>query len=555
MSARRDSGIEVPDRSRIGGQLSADGLDIDVIIVGAGFGGIYLLHKLRKQGLSVKIFEAGDDIGGVWYWNTYPGARVDSAVPVYEYSMPEVWKDWTWTEKYPSWEELQKYFEHVDKVLDVRKDTIMKTSVNGAKFNEETNRWTVNTSSGASATCKYFIVATGFAAKRHYPDWHGLEKFQGELHHSSFWPKGGVDMKGKKVITIGTGSTGIQLAQEVSKEAASLTVFQRTPNLCLPMQQAKLEAKDQDKSGYPDFFELRRTTFAGFDMDFDKRNAGDVSAEDREAFYEDKWQKGGFHFWLATFDDTLKNKTANRWAYDFWSKKTRARITDPVKRDLLAPLEPPHAFGTKRPSLEQDFYEQMDKPHVTIVDVNKSPIKEVTEKGIVTEDGTLYEADVIALATGFDAVTGGIKNMGLVNTSGVTLSDAWAQSTQTFLGLTAEGYPNFFFLYGPHGPTAFSNGPTCVEVQSDAIILAITNIEKQGIKHISPTKEAIAKWKQLVEDENNKTLFPETKSWYMGANIPGKVVEQLNFPGGFPLYMEECDKALDGWNGFHVVKA
>lgn len=426
---------------------------LDVIIVGAGFGGIYLLHRLRDElGLKSKIYEAGTDLGGIWHWNCYPGARVDSEVPIYEYSIPEVWKDWYWTEKYPGFQELRAYFDHVDKKLDIKKDVVFGACVVGAQFDKKTDLWEVKTEDGRTAHARYFINAIGFAAKRHIPDWPGIDTFKGQIIHSSFWPHDGVDIKGKRVAVVGTGSTGIQLAQETSKEADSVTVFQRTPNLCLPMQQRKLTREEQDKAKaeYPEIYRYRLTTFAGFPFDYVKRKTLDDTPEQREAFYEDLWQKGGFHYWLATYDDMLKETPANDEAYKFWVKKTRARITAPKKRDIMAPLKAPHAWGTKRPSLEQNYYEQMDKPNNHVVNLRETPIVEVQETGIKTSDGKLHEFDIIALATGFDSVTGGMKNMGLRDENGVELSEKWKDGTWTFLGMTCNGYPVSFFLSLPH---------------------------------------------------------------------------------------------------------
>lgn len=313
----------------------------------------------------------------------------------------------------------------------------------GAQFNKQTHKWDIQTEDGRTAHARYFINAIGFAAKRHFPDWKGLDTFKGDMYHSSFWPQEGVDMKGKRVAVIGTGSTGIQIAQESAKTADSTTVFQRTPNLCLPMGQRSMTKEEQDeaKSEYPEIYRHRLTTFAGFPFDFVKRKTLDDTEEERQAFYEKLWSNAGFEFWLATYEDMLFDKPANDEAYKFWVNKTRARIHDPVKRDIFAPLKAPHAWGTKRPSLEQNFYEQMDKPHNHVVDIKANPIKEVTEKGIVTEDGKLHEFDIIALATGFDSVTGGMKNMGLKDEEGTLLSDKWKMGTWSYLGMTCNGYP------------------------------------------------------------------------------------------------------------------
>jgi cation diffusion facilitator CzcD-associated flavoprotein CzcO len=314
----------------------------------------------------------------------------------------------------------------------------------GAHFDKPSGRWITRTEDGRSAKSKYLLLALGFAAKRHFPDWPGLDQFKGELHHSSFWPDAGVDVKGKRVGIIGTGSTGIQITQETSKEAASVTNFVRTPNLCLPMQQQDITKEEQDKrkqGDYQEFFRNRLNTFAGFQYDFVQKNTMDDSPEEREAFYEKLFEAGGFEYWLANYQDLLFDNEANRQAYDFWAKKTRARITDPVKREILAPLEPPHAFGTKRPSLEQNYYEMLDRPENHVVDVNKTPIEKIVEKGIVTSDGKLHEFDVIALATGFDSVTGGMKNMGLKDVDGVLLADKWKAGTFSYLGMTCSGFP------------------------------------------------------------------------------------------------------------------
>jgi len=529
-------------------------LETDVLIVGAGFGGIYLMHKLRQLGFNCKIYEAGTNIGGIWHWNCYPGARVDSQVPIYEYSLPEIWKDWTWSCRYPGTNELRAYFDHVERKLDIKKDCAFNTRVVGAHFDKPSGKWLTQTEDGRTAKSKYLLLALGFAAKRHFPDWPGMDQFKGEIHHSSFWPDSGVDVKRKRVAVIGTGSTGIQIAQETSKEAASMTNFVRTPNLCLPMQQQNLTKEEQDRRKQGDYqaiFKERLNTFAGFGYDSVERNTFDDNPQEREAFYESLFENGGFEFWLANYKDLLFDMEANRQAYNFWAKKTRARITDPKKREILAPLEPPHAFGVKRPSLEQNYYEMLDRPENNVIDVKKTPIERFTEKGIVTSDGKEHEFDVIALATGFDSVTGGMKNMGLKDVDGVELSDKWKDGTYSYLGMTLSGFPNMFFLYGLQGPTAFSNGPTCVEVQGDWIIEAMKRLKDQKIDYCAATHEAEKEWKDKVTELSDKTLFPTANSWYMGANVPGKKREQLNFAGGFPLYKELTHRALDrGFEGF-----
>lgn len=331
----------------------------------------------------------------------------------------------------------------MDNVLDIKKDVAFDARVVSAQFDKPSSRWIIKTEDGRTARAKYFILATGFAAKRHFPDWQGLDTFKGEMHHSSFWPESGVDVKGKRVAVVGTGSSGVQIAQETAKEAASVTVFQRTPNLALPMRQEKLSKEEQEKrkKDYPEIYKNRMTTFAGFPYDFVERNTFDDSPEEREKFYEKLWENGGFEYWLATYKDMLFDMKANEQAYNFWAKKTRARISNPVKRDILAPLTPPHTWGTKRPSLEQNYYEQLDKPQNDLVDIKKTPIVGVTETGIKTADGKLREFDVIALATGFDSLTGGMKNMGLKDVDGVELAEKWKVGTWSYLGMTCAGFP------------------------------------------------------------------------------------------------------------------
>ncbi|GAB7363660.1 hypothetical protein MBLNU230_g4230t1 [Neophaeotheca triangularis] len=533
-----------------------DNLDTEVLIVGAGFGGVYLMHKLRDElGFKCKIFEAGKELGGIWHWNCYPGARVDTQVPIYEYSIEKIWKDWTWSEKYPGWQELRQYFDYVESKLNVKKDTAFDSRVVSADFDQSKQKWVVKTEDGRTATCNFLINAIGFAAKRYFPDWKGLESFKGEMYHSSFWPESGVDTKGKKVAVIGTGSTGIQIAQETAKDASNVTVFQRTPNLCLPMRQRKLtkEEQDREKPNYPELYKYRMTTFAGFGYDFVDRNTFDDTPEERRKFFEGLWEEGGFKFWLATYKDMLFDEKANDEAYNFWLEKTRARITDPRKRDILAPTKAPHPWGTKRPSLEQDFYEMLDRPENDVIDLNQNNIVEVTEKGIKTADGQVREFDMIALATGFDSVNGGMKSMGLKDINGVDLKDKWATGTWSYLGMTCADMPNMFFLYGAQGPTAFSNGPSCVECQGDWIVDALAKARKENITYLNATKAGEEAWRENVAALSKKTLFHNVSSWYMGANIPGKPKEALNYAGGIPLYEKETREALNNdFEGFQT---
>lgn len=533
----------------------ADDLDVDVLIVGAGFGGTFMLKTLRDQGFSTIVYEAGDSFGGTWRLNRYPGARVDSEVPEYELSFPEAWEDWHWSTNYPNFEELRAYFDHVDKVLDLSKDCSFNTVVVGGQFKTREGKWHVKTADGRTAKCKYLVLGTGFASKRYVPNWPGVERFKGVIHHSSFWPEEDVDVKGKRCAVIGTGASGVQIAQEWGPRAGEVTVFQRTPNLAVPMGKRPLTKEEQDrtKQWYPRLFQLREKCFGGFLYGMCERKTFDDTPEERDAFYHSLWDHGGFRFWLGNYKDMLNNADANKEAYNFWARHVRARIGDPRKRDILAPLEMPHFFGVKRPCLEQNYYEQFNRENVDVVDIKNNPIADITERGIKLEDGTEYELDVIAIATGFDIVTGGMTKMGLKSIYDTELEDEWKAAAYTYLGTTVRGYPNMFHIYGPHGPTLLSNGPSTVEVQGRFIADCMKKMEREGIKYINPSAEATGAWKKKINDISNATLFPTTRSTYMGGSMPGKAYEQVNWAGGIPAYAETIRDALDGFKGFEVV--
>ncbi|KAF4120333.1 putative flavoprotein CzcO associated with the cation diffusion facilitator CzcD [Geosmithia morbida] len=535
----------------------AKDLEVDALIVGAGFAGIFMLKSLRDRGLKTYIFEAGNDIGGTWRWNCYPGAGVDSEVPEYEFSWPEVWKTWNWPNNYPNYKDLRRYFDHVDNVVGIKKDCAFHTVVVGAHFDTSTGRWNIRTEDGRVTKAKYLVLGTGFAARRYIPDWPGMEKFKGVVHHSSFWPDEKVEVKGKRCAVIGTGASGVQIVQAWGPEAGSVKVFQRTPNLAVPMRRKTLTVEEQEaaKKFYPELFKFREDSFAGFLYDWSEKNTFDDSPEERRAFYEKVWADGGFRYWVALYKDNLMNPEANKESYRFWVEKTRARIGDPKLRDLLAPNEMPHYFGIKRPCLEHDYFEQFNRETVDLVDIKSNPIKEFDETGITLQDGTHHEFDVIAVATGFDVVTGVMTQLGLESINNDKLDEQWSTGASTFLGTTVPGYPNMFHIYGPQGPTLLSNGPTTVEVQGRWIVDMIRKMERQNIRYINPKKDAASQWKDRLVAINNATLFPTTKSTYMGGSIPDKVFEPVCFPGGIPQYARIIRDALDTMEGFECVKA
>lgn len=532
-------------------------LEVDAVIVGAGFSGIYAFHRLRDQlGLNVKILEAGTDLGGVWNNNVYPGARVDSPAPVYGFAMAKVYKTWKWSQAYPDQKELQAYFNHVDQVLSIKKDCIFNSRVNAASFDPEQARWTIQTEDGKTVRAKYFIPAIGFAEQQYVPPWKGFESFKGTIHHSSQWPREGVDVKGKRVAVVGTGATGIQLIQEWAKEAAELVVFQRTPNLALPMRQRKLdsEAQRQMQDDTTELFARSWETASGMPDPGPSKMFAEYTPEEADTLLNRLYDEGGFKLWSGGYVDVLMSPEGNRFTYDLWAKRTRARIHDPVKRDLLAPLEPPHPFGTKRPSLEQDYYEQFNRANVHLVDVKTHPIVEITPQGIVTDDGKLHEVDIIGMATGFNSSTGGLSKMGIKDLNGVDLGERWKDGVRTHLGLTVPGFPNMFLPYCVQAPTPFTNGPVFIEFQANFIRDIVKKMERGGTRSIDPTEAAAEAWRAEIHAIGDMTLFPQAKSWYMGANVPGKPVEMLYYFGGIPRYRETCGEALDKWDKVFVCR-
>ncbi len=526
--------------------------DLDVLVVGAGFTGLYQLHRLRQLGFSVRLFEAGADLGGIWYWNCYPGARVDTHVPMYEFSSEDLWRDWNWTERFPSWEELRRYFRYVDQKLDLSRDIAFNTRVEAAEFDEDRRRWVVRTQDGGLVSPRFLVLCTGFAAKPYIPDLKGLDRFAGVKHHTAWWPQDGLDLTGKRVGVIGTGASGVQVVQEAAAVAAELTVFQRTPILALAMQQCPLDEATQIemKRDYPARFARRRESFGGFDLQASGKSALEVTADERRAVFEASWAAGGFSFWAATFYDVIMNLDANRTAYDFWREKVQARLRDPMLAEKLAPKQPPHPFGVKRPSLEQTYYDVFNQENVRLVDLKETPILEVTPKGVRTEEQE-YELDILVLATGFDAVTGGLTQIDIRGVEGRTLKEKWAAGARTHLGMASAGFPNLLFLYGPQSPSGFCNGPTCAELQGDWVVECLKHMRDMGVTRFETTAVAETAWKEHVEQIGAMTLFPLADSWYMGANIPGKPRELLNYPGGVPLYLQLCQESADkGYEGF-----
>lgn len=526
--------------------------EFDVVIVGAGFSGVYQLHRLQQLGFSVRLLEAGEELGGIWYWNCYPGARVDTHAPIYGFSHEELWQDWSWKQRFSGWEELRQYFKHVDNKWNLKKDIQFKSRVTAAQFDEKENKWTLRVNNDSSVKARFVVLATGFGAVPYTPKLEGLESFAGPKPHTGFWPQEGLDFTGKRVGVFGTGASGVQVAQEAAKVAKHLTVFQRTPNTAMPMRQVEYDAKTtaEMKKNYPAMFARRRDTFAGFDFGMNPTLGMEVSPEERTRVWDELWNEGGFAFWLGNFSDVFMNKEMSRLTYEYWRDKVRVRIKDPVIAEMLAPTVAFDPFGTKRPSLENGYYDIFNQDNVTLVDMRKTPVTRITPTSVVTASGE-HELDILVMATGFDAVTGAITHMNITGAGGATFKEYWKDGLKVQLGLASAGFPNLFFLYGPQSPTAFANGPSSAEFQGEVLVDLLTHLRDKGYTRCESTPQADQAWANLVNDTVQQSLFPMANSWYMGANIPGKKRESLSFTGGLPLYLEKCKESADsGYAGF-----
>ncbi|KAL7629646.1 hypothetical protein AAE478_001168 [Parahypoxylon ruwenzoriense] len=530
--------------------------ELDALIIGAGFSGVYQLKKLRDEGYKVKMVEAGDNFGGVWYWNRYPGARVDSHAPHYQFSDPDLWKNYQWKQRFPDHNELRDYFKHVAEKWDLRKDTYFNTYITTAIWDEAQRKWIIKARDGRIFKATFFIPHTGISASRSFPDWKGIDKFKGAIFHSSFWPHQDPDWKGKRVAVIGTGSTGVQMSEALSESAGDLVVFQRTPPVALHMRQVNYPDEEEEvpKTELPDFFKALPNGYWGFDFSFVPRTTFQDSEEQRRATYEALYKAGDFTYWLGTYTDMLFSIEANNEAYKFWREKTRARIQDPRLRELLAPEKPPHPFGCKRMPLETRYYEMFNKPNVHLVSMVETPVVEVTETGIRTTEKE-WEFDVIVLATGFDAVTGGLTTIDIRGVGGQTIKGKFQErGPTTFCGISVAGFPNMFFSCGPQAPTAFCNGPTCAELQCDWIAGVMNHMRRAGLDAVVADDDSEREWIDHVNAVANASLLPRAKSWYMGDGIPGKRRASMMYLGGVPKYKERLEScAAEGYKGFHFV--
>ncbi|GAC1338999.1 MAG: NAD(P)/FAD-dependent oxidoreductase [Acetobacteraceae bacterium] len=525
--------------------------EYDVVVVGAGVGGLYTLHRLRRHGLTVRVFEAGSDVGGTWFWNRYPGARCDVESLEYSYSFsPDLQQEWEWPERYGNQSEILRYVNHVADRFDLRRDIQFETRVTAARFDPQSNRWTVRTNRGDAVRAQYCIMASGNLSTPRVPDFPGLDRFRGKTYHSGLWPQEGVDFTGLRVGVIGTGSSGVQMIPLIARQARHLTVFQRTANFSLPARNTPLDpARDQaHKAVYP---ERRR---AALDTPFGMsghppptKSALEATPDERQRTYEAKWAEGGSISFLYAYTDLLVNKAANDTASEFVRQKIRGIVKDPTTAELLAPKD--HPIGTKRLCLDTDYYETYNRDNVTLVDVRSAPIEGLTERGVQTRDGE-YELDAVVFATGFDAMTGALREIDIRVEGGPALAERWAAGPQTYLGMMVAGFPNMFLITGPGSPSVKAQMILACEQHADWIADCMTHAREHGFNRVEADPAAQSDWVQHVNEVADGTLYPMANSWYVGANIPGKPRVFMPYVGGFGSYKRRCDEiAANGYKG------
>lgn len=526
----------------------------DVVVVGAGFAGLYALHKFRTQGLRVRVIEAAPELGGTWYYNRYPGARCDVESVDYCYSFSEeLQQEWHWTEKYATQPEILRYLNWVADKLDLRRDIEFQTRVISASFDEDALNWTISTRSGNQLTTRFVVMATGPLSDAMTPQFPGLDTFAGEIYHTAHWPHDPVDFTGKRVAVIGTGSSGIQSIPIIAQQAAHLTVFQRTPNFSVPAGNRPLSAQELDeiKRGYPERRRLSWRSGGGSPHITAAKPAMEHSAEERRAAFEKRWQLGGV-LYSKTFPDQTIDPAANEAAREFYEEKVRAVISDPAVADLLIPTD--HPIGTKRICTDSNYFQTFNQPNVTLVSVRATPIESVDSSGINTTDQH-YDLDMIVFATGFDALTGALAKIDIVGRDGARLRDRWARGPRSYLGLGIDGFPNLFVISGPGAPAVLANMVLHAEAQVNWIADAIEYLDARGYAAIEAGAEAVDSWGAECARLAEATLFTKADSWYMGANVPGKPRGFMLFIGGFATYNQICAEVADaGYKGFELVK-
>jgi cyclohexanone monooxygenase len=524
----------------------------DAVIVGAGFAGMYLLHRLRGLGFKATVLEAGSGVGGTWYWNRYPGARCDVESMQYSYQFSDaLQQDWEWSERYAAQPEILRYANHVADRFDLRRDIKFNARVTSARFDEARQVWQVETSDGVRTSARFCVMATGCLSSPNTPDFKGAGSFRGETYHTGRWPHEPVDFSGKRVAVIGTGSSAVQAIPIIARRAARLLVFQRTPNYAVPAHNHPLD-QDYQQSIKQEYATLRaraKQTATGIDFDYSDRLALETPESERDREYETRWQRGGLSF-LGAFMDIMMDEDANRTAADFVRGKIRETVRDPAVAELLSPK---NTIGCKRLCIDIGYYETFNRPNVTLIDVSSSPIERITETGVVV-DGREYGADAIVFATGFDAMTGALLKMDIRGRDGASLRDKWHEGPRTYLGLATEGFPNLFTITGPGSPSVLTNMLPTIEQHADWVADTLDHMRSRGLTSIEPSREAEEAWVAHGNEMAGRTLRYTCGSWYLGANIPGKPRVFMPYIGGFPRYIQKCrEVSANGYEGFALA--
>ncbi len=525
--------------------------DFDAVIVGAGFAGLYAVHRLRNVlGMSVKAFEANSSVGGTWTWNRYPGARCDSEGYIYCYSFdPQLLDEWSWSGKYPEQAELLAYLEHVADRYDLRRSIDLDTSVSAARYDANRKLWVISTNRAQTVTARYFVTGLGhLSIARYVPQIAGIEDYRGEWYHTARWPPEGVRLAGKRVGVIGTGSSGVQLIPVVAEQAAHLSVFQRTPQYSVPARHETVTSEflADVKSRYPEIWDACRNSAGGFPWQHNGKSALEVSEQERLATYEQLWAEGGIKFALGSYRDLSLSLDANATVSDFVRRKICQIVKDPETRASLLPTD--HPFLSRRPIVDTNYFETYNRENVTLIDLRKTPILRLTKKGIETTKEEI-ELDLIAFATGFDAVTGPFFNIDIAGRDGIRLTDTWAHGPQAYLGLQTVGFPNMFMITGPTSVTG--NLPLNIETHVDWISDCIAHMRRSGLKTVEPSEAAQDDWMLEVAGQVERSLMSHTDSWFNGANIPGKARASLFYLGHFGKYRSRIfEVANQGYDGF-----
>ncbi len=526
-------------------------LDFDAVVIGAGFGGLYMLHRLRLKGFRVRVFESGKGVGGTWYWNRYPGARCDVESVQYSYQFsPELQQEWEWSERYATQPEILRYANHVADRFDLRRDIRFETRVTRASFDETAHAWTVETDKGDRLTARFVITAMGCLSSPNTPKIPGLEDFEGPTYHTGNWPHEGVDFTGRTVGMIGTGSSAIQSIPIIAREAKHLTVFQRTANYMVPAHNKPLDPAyvSEVKANYEEMRRRAKKMPAGIDFAFNPASAIETDEAERRRLFEERWNYGGLGF-MGSFSDLLLNAESNRTAADFVRAKIRDVVKDPALADKLTPT---NVIGCKRLCVDTGYWQTFNQPHVTLVDVSDAPIERITANGLRVK-GKDYTFDCLVLATGFDAMTGALLRVDIRGRGGRSLQDKWKEGPKAYLGLTMAGFPNLFTITGPGSPSVLTNMLPSIEQHVEWIADCIEYLRSRGATLIEASRDAEEAWVGHVGEAAGGTLRSTCSSWYVGANIPGKPRVFMPYIGGFPAYIERCEAVVkNGYEGFSL---